>query len=370
MVTIIKEPIIAVETVELLYRYANGISFSGTMNDFIRKHSPKKDEAWPASVAAKAEMLSGISERVCDGIDPKNPMLQYYFNSYSYASSSDKCCLAQLMTWVLAAYKPDFDEHILALKEKWRSKLDEKDSVMLSPGISFECDTGDRWHAELAERIDALQYPEEFRWRLFKLISKPELYIDELAAFIRPIAMRLGAELKKLSSEACAFEKYWNSYFDMHPYSEFSHVFCHVDSQFTADQQLFIYMGLMNPTSVISEMSVNGAEKWYAQVGWLLDEDIAKTSENMLIDEVCDVLKVLSDKSKFAILRETNGSPRYGAELAEQLGLTGATISRHMNTLFNCGFITAEKNNTKVFYLANKERIAEFLHTLHDELLK
>ena len=369
MVTIVNESIIAAETVELLYRYANGIGFGGTMNDFIRKHSSKKDEAWPAYVAAKAEMLSGISDRVCAGLDPKDPMLQYYFNGYSYASSSDKCCLAQLMIWILSAYKPDFDEHMLALKSKWRSKLEDRDSVMLSPDISFECDNGDKWHAELVERIDALQYPEDFRWRLFKLISNPELYIDELAALIRPVAMRLDAELKKLTGEAHAFETYWNGYFDRHPYSEFSRVFCHVDSQFAADQHLFIYMGLMNPTSVISEMSASGAEKWYAQVGWMLDEDIARTSDTMLSDEVCDILKVLSDKSKFAILRETGDSPRYGVELAEKLGLTGATISRHMNTLFSCGFITAEKTNTKVFYRANKERIAEFLRTLQDELL-
>lgn len=370
VVTICKEPIIVIETVEMLYRFTNGIGFDSIKTDFIRKHSAKKNDGWVRSVEERTAALSGIMARVCGDMDPKDSLLQYYFSGYSYASPSDKCCLAQLMTWILAAYTPDFDGHISALKAKWLKKLGENDSVMLSPGISFEYDSNDKWRAELVDRIDALQYPEEFRWRLFKLISNPQYYIDELADLIRPIAQKLSCELLKLNTEACAFEQYWNEYFDTHSLQDFSLSFCHVDSEFTTEQELFIYIGFMNPTAVISEMGSNSQEKWCAQVGWFLDDEITRTSNNMLIDEICDILKVLSDKSKFAILRETNSAPRYGAELAEQLGLTGATISRHMNTLFNCGFITAEKNNTKVYYRTNKERLAEFLITLHDELLK
>lgn len=369
MVAIVNEPIIVAETVDMLFRYVNGISFDSVKNEFVRKHSSKKDDGWPLSIEEKANTLSGIMSRVCGELDPKNPLLQYYFSGFSYVSS-DKCCLAQLMIWLLAAYKPDFDEHITALKNEWRRRINEHDSIMLSPGISFECESGVNWNAELVSRIDALQYPEEFRWRLFKLLSDPDHYIDEFAAAIRPIAMRLAKELDSLKEAVGGFESYWNRYFDTHSYSEFSLDFCHVDSQFRAEQELFIFIGLMNPTSVISEMRSNGPDKWYAQIGWLIDEDIARTSEKLVMDEICDVLKVLSDKSKFAILRETNGAARYGAELAEQLGLTGATISRHMNTLFNCGFITAEKNNTKIYYRANKQRLEEFFRTLHDELLK
>ncbi len=370
VVTICKEPIIVIETVEMLYRFVNGIGFDNLKTDFVRKHHAKKNDRWVSYVEERAAILSGIMARVCKDVDPKTPLLQYYFSGYSYASHSDKCCLAQLMTWILAAYTPGFDSHISALKAKWLEKLREKDSIMLSPGISFEFDSGDKLRAELVDRIDALQYPEEFRWRLFKLISNPEHYIDELADLIRPVAQRLSCELLKLQPEVDAFELYWNEYFDTHSFSDFSLSFCHVDAEFTTEQELFIYIGFMNPTSVVSEIGSNSQASWYVRMGWLLDEEIARVSNNLLIDEICDVLKVLSDKSKFVILRETNSTPRYGAELAEQIGLTGATISRHMNTLFNCGFIIAEKHNTKVYYRTDKERLAEFLRTLQDELLK
>lgn len=307
---------------------------------------------------------------VCAGIDQNDPMMQYYFCAYSNFQSTETCCLAQLMTWILSAYTSNFDDHIELLINKWNEKINERDSIMLSPGISFEIDPEQEWSTTLLDRVDSLQYPEEFRWRLFKLISNPTNYINELAELIRPLSEKLSVELKKLKANEDEFEQYWTSYFDSHAYSDFSLNFCHVDAEFPQSQELSIYIGIMNPASVISEMKSKGCGGWYVQVGWLIDEDIARASSNMIIDDICEILKVLSDKSKFAILQQTNNSPKYGAELAEKLGLTGATISRHMNTLFNCGLITAEKDNTKVYYRTNKQQLANFLQMLNDSLLK
>lgn len=370
MISIHKEPIIVSETVEMLYKFANGISFETVKSDFIRRYSSHKGEAWKQTVYEKTTILSKIMLEACFDLDQKNPTLQYYFGGYTSASLSSKCCLAQIMTWLLGAYDADFDTHMLNLRKAWRSKIENRDPIMLAPGMSFQYAKDIPFPIDFVEQIDSLQYPEEFRWRLFKLVSNPEIYLDELTDFIRPIAERLSVQLERSLIRMGAVYECWRKYFEEHSCADFALTFCHVDTEFPEDQDMHVYVNFMNATSVLSEMEINQTPSWYVHIGCLLDADVSYSSKNLMIDEICDTLRVLSDKSKFLILKTINDSPAYGTELADRMGLTNATISRHMNTLYNAGFITAEKENAKVYYRTNKEHLMKFLSSLCDELLK
>ncbi len=74
-----------------------------------------------------------------------------------------------------------------------------------------------------------------------------------------------------------------------------------------------------------------------------------------------DVLKLLSDRSKFEILSYIRDKSAYGSELAKHLDLTTATISHHMGGLLGKGLVELEKENNRIFYRANTEEIAEVL---------
>lgn len=74
-----------------------------------------------------------------------------------------------------------------------------------------------------------------------------------------------------------------------------------------------------------------------------------------------EVLKLLSDRSKFEILSYIRDKSAYGSELAKHLDLTTATISHHMGGLLGKGLVELEKENNRIFYRANTEEIAEVL---------
>lgn len=86
------------------------------------------------------------------------------------------------------------------------------------------------------------------------------------------------------------------------------------------------------------------------------------------IDEsrILDVLKVLSDKSKFEILKTLTSQKLYGSQIAEMLNLTNATVSYHMSALANLQLILVDKDNNKVFYTLNKNKLKEYLTTLEN----
>lgn len=79
-------------------------------------------------------------------------------------------------------------------------------------------------------------------------------------------------------------------------------------------------------------------------------------------------LKLLGDKSKFEIVCSLKERPKYNLEIAEQLHLTPATMSHHMNLLLSGGLVTIEKAGGKVYYRLDTEQLQK-LATLFQQIL-
>lgn len=81
------------------------------------------------------------------------------------------------------------------------------------------------------------------------------------------------------------------------------------------------------------------------------------------------MLKLLGDKSKFGILSSTVKEPAYGAQLAERLGVTTATVSHHTSALLEQDLISLDKVDTKIYYRANPTQIRALIQYLEEHLL-
>ncbi|WP_026517753.1 ArsR/SmtB family transcription factor [Butyrivibrio sp. MC2021] len=98
--------------------------------------------------------------------------------------------------------------------------------------------------------------------------------------------------------------------------------------------------------------------------------DLLKNQNSLNEDKVLMMLKLLADKSKFQILSATVEKAAYGAQLANMLGLTTATISHHTSALLEQKLLTLEKVDTKIYYRANPEMIRALVEYVKKELLK
>ena len=81
------------------------------------------------------------------------------------------------------------------------------------------------------------------------------------------------------------------------------------------------------------------------------------------------MLKAISDNSKFDILLSLIKAPKYNLELAEELNLSAATISHHMNVLLTCHLVSVEKRDGRVYYTLSKSTIENLLLDLHNKFL-
>ena len=78
-------------------------------------------------------------------------------------------------------------------------------------------------------------------------------------------------------------------------------------------------------------------------------------------EQLNEFLKALADPTKLTILQKLKEKPYYSGELAAELGLTGPTISHHMNTLTNLYVITLEKSGNRIYYGLNHSSIRSYL---------
>jgi len=75
-----------------------------------------------------------------------------------------------------------------------------------------------------------------------------------------------------------------------------------------------------------------------------------------------EFLKCVADSTKLSILRLLKEKPMYGSQLAEELKLTGATISHHLSAMLNLEIIYMEKKANRVYCSLNREKIEQYLN--------
>ena len=80
-------------------------------------------------------------------------------------------------------------------------------------------------------------------------------------------------------------------------------------------------------------------------------------------------LRVLGDPSKLKILLLIKDKPKYNLEIAEALSLFAATVSHHMNSLFNCCLVKFTKKNGRIYYEIETKSIEYFLENFKNLLL-
>lgn len=91
------------------------------------------------------------------------------------------------------------------------------------------------------------------------------------------------------------------------------------------------------------------------------DADHKKKEERFL-----EIAKIISDKTKFDILKFCLTHERYGTEIAEYIGISGATVSHHMSILTSSNYVTVRLDKKKIFYKTNKDKVLEYINYIND----
>lgn len=95
--------------------------------------------------------------------------------------------------------------------------------------------------------------------------------------------------------------------------------------------------------------------------GLLNDRVFRDTGASLSKEELLVCTKSISEKSKVEILLCLKKGSMYNLEIAEQIGLTPATVSHHMSSLLTTGFVDFQKSDGKVYYSLSPAGIQRYL---------
>lgn len=81
-----------------------------------------------------------------------------------------------------------------------------------------------------------------------------------------------------------------------------------------------------------------------------------------------EICQALSDPSRILILYELREGARNVGELAESLGLTQPTVSRHLKVLRDRRMVVTAREGTSIYYQLADQRVIQALNLLREVL--
>ena len=95
-----------------------------------------------------------------------------------------------------------------------------------------------------------------------------------------------------------------------------------------------------------------------------------KLLDSSIEERTDELVKAISDPKRMQILRLLKGRAWYSREIAGELGLTPATVSYHIDLLFQAGLIKFDKPEGRRFYYnLNEKGMAELIDCLKEEFV-
>lgn len=356
-------PFILYETVEMLYKYINGIFFCDIAESMARLY----DNAFPPEFTRRLQCLERISREVCAGLDEQNPAMQRYFRRFETDAVRDNMCLAKAMTLSFFLYEaPELEEEVRHLKERWRciQRQGFRLGDMSMSGLEFRTLEPGQEKKNLVDLLYGLNYPAEYRLEMLQMLSHYEETLDELMELIAPYARRLEAQLERERWLLESTAGYWQAQFTGTSPSQLVQLIAQSQETLPELPEKRVLFSLMNCTGILydlnGEYSVasRGCSTFVIGCAVTINSTIRKVGGS--VERICAILRSISDKSKFEVLRRLSTERSYGQKLAEEMEINSGQMSRILVALFNYGFLTREQEQSRYYYTTNKESISSF----------
>jgi len=345
----------------LLHHWINNFDYENVRNkykDVYRDDSVKFNR--------KFDLIIEMRNYVVNNIKTDRELIEYYFKE----RNPKYCTLASLallldfskMTDALPVYEDRIKSLSMADRISLFAMNINDEEIANTPKQKLACES------DLIAFLDAADLDTETRWEAVKIFCNQEKYYNEAAGIIKETMELLDSKYGRIINElALEFYEYWNSCKENMDIIE---ILCNkfkISWEFSEVGCIFIPL-IFSPYQISIAMDpVNRNEMDLIRIGIAIDKRfVLLTDGNLKKEDIVDIGKLLSDKSKVDILELVSRKPYYGKELADALNLSTATISYHVNALLKANFLKAEIISNKVYYSINNEMIAAQLDGIKD----
>ena len=364
---IVRGPFLLMETVAMLHKYVNGISFQAAIS---RQRFFMGNPDYLAQ-SAKMSRLQAIMEALCAGLDTADPRLQHYFACAG--DDPESVCLAQVMTHPFCTLRePDLRENAREICSIWQSLLDRGYWLTSRNGenmvFAFTNDPG--CPGDLFMQIKAMRFPAEFQMKMYECFRDFDRSMAELVELIAPCAAALESVLSQEPELFRDTERYWDNVFRKTDLVDFVATFTNETflEKMSGHTRVAVLLMDSNLLTAVAAHSPLALEYNTLYIGSAIPANGLPRSRGGDVETVGNMLKCIGDKKRLEILRRLSDKPSYGLELAEDMGVDSGHMSRILSQMHGYGFLKEEKDRLRVYYRTDREAIQNFLKLVEDTI--
>ena len=262
---------------------------------------------------------------------------------------------------------PELVISCLDLEEYFLSLLDQEEEVLreeVLKALNIEelaKSKKDDLISLLIDKIDEREYKDDMKWFLLSLIKDPIDHMKKFVALTKRY-VPLYQEFKK---------KYWSIYQEFIHWTEEK-----LDKEGTKFLEEHLkFLNLEHYDKVYLNFSLLGLSTSYHLgdgnvhlfIGSTFKRYVEEEEDKRDIDKHLMIYKVLSDRTRFDIIKMLLEKESYGQEIAQRLGITTATVSYHIEFLFAASLIRLERKSRRIYYSVNTEQIKSSMNFIKGE---
>ena len=221
-----------------------------------------------------------------------------------------------------------------------------------------------------------MDLPDALLYRLEEIYFNREAHIEKLCFIINEAVSFMNKYRDELESVINGFYDYWGRMQGDRSFYQF----VTEDISFLSGMEEYKGGYMLVPSLHFAEFSMSipadsDKRKAVLSISLMYGETLSvnamfgTASPKLSTERAINALKLLSDKSRFEIMRYIHSHNAYGNEIAEHLGLTTATVSHHMSALLEANLISLEQKNGKIYYHINKDTLSQYINFYEEKLL-
>ena len=221
-----------------------------------------------------------------------------------------------------------------------------------------------------------MDLPDALLYRLEEIYFNREAHIEKLCFIINEAVSFMNKYRDELESVINGFYDYWGRMQGDRSFYQF----VTEDISFLSGMEEYKGGYMLVPSLHFAEFSMSipadsDKRKAVLSISLMYGDTLSvnamfgTASPKLSTERAINALKLLSDKSRFEIMRYIHSHNAYGNEIAEHLGLTTATVSHHMSALLEANLISLEQKNGKIYYHINKDTLSQYINFYEEKLL-
>ncbi len=360
------QPYLLYETLEMLFKYVNGISFVEIRTTLRKLNSVDFGGNW----ARRMQRLQEIMEDCCRDLDTDDEDIQYFFRRIGTGCVREFTSLARVMTLSFLQFRHhDLLREAQALKDYWAT-LQRSPYQIASFGVSgleFRPLPAGATQQSLFMQLYVLDYPADFKLELLKILQDYDTHLDWLLRVITPYAARLRRHLEQEPWLMQTTVDYWREEFQTSTPEAFLGSRNMLNRSIASAEHSRVCFSLMHCSELFWDLAgdrplptrenfyVFGCSMW-------LQASIHRISGD--VDRLCTILRTVSDRNKIEILRKLSQSRSYCQKLAEELHCDKGNLSRSLAVLHSYGFLIQEPEQARLYYHTDTEAVEAFLEQM------